>query len=62
MPEFENFIDDIFSYNFGKHEVANLQFGGFADGYVIEGGKLDRNDFAITRFKLPSSIALENQV
>ena len=62
MPEFRGTIDDVFSYNFGKHEVANLQYGGFADGYVIEGGKLDRNDFAITKFELPSSIALENQV
>lgn len=62
MPEFENVIDDIFCNNLGNYEVANLRHGGNADGYAIEGGKLDRNNFAITRFKLPSSIALENQV
>ena len=56
------FVNRTLAFNMSHFAINNYMYGGFADGYYVDSGKMSPNEFAIVTFETPSEVVARSQI
>jgi len=56
------FVNKRLVYSMSHFAISNYMYGGNANGYYVDGGKMLPNEFAIVTFATPREVVVRNQM